>query len=52
MKIQFAMLIGILAVAVASFVPSDSLGQADPYWLSSWNEARAMFRHAMLLSEN
>jgi hypothetical protein len=40
MKIQFTMIIGILVVATALLVPSDSLGQADPFWLRSWNEAQ------------
>ena len=34
------MRVGVIILVVAACAPGESYGQADPFWLRSWNEAQ------------
>ena len=40
MKIERLMLVGAMILVAGVCAPSESHGQADPFWLRSWNEAQ------------
>ena len=40
-KCRGEMLVGALIIATTALFSAESLGQVDPYWLRSWNEAQA-----------
>jgi protocatechuate 3,4-dioxygenase beta subunit len=40
MKMERVMLVGVMVFVTTACAPSESYGQADPFWLRSWNEAQ------------